>query len=348
MSDQTRGPTRLTVLNPGGRDLAQYFDQPVTPGSAVHPPVNFHGFAACSGGVFHRDVKEALAEKTPILLLMRGDFRASLRALSECRRQKRTVIVSLKEAGLHQLAEKLSSPTALTRFLQIVTEADGCLATTPETAEIYRRVRGKKNADTSVFIPTPYPLEDRNWDFSVTPDKQSGIFVGTREWDVPSRNHFAALLLARELCSITGEPVTVFDLDRRKGRKLLSALDFPAGKLNVLSKRKPYPDYLREMAKHKIVLQLDQSHVPGQVAGDALLCRNICVGGNGAVEQIAFPKTCGVGRSISEIGTIAKELVTNHNARGTIFMESQWRSMERLSFEAVRKQLSAFFGQFRL
>ena len=293
-------------------------------------------------------MKEALAEKTPILLLMRGDFRASLRALSECRRQKRTVIVSLKEAGLHQLAEKLSSPTALTRFLQIVTEADGCLATTPETAEIYRRVRGKKNADTSVFIPTPYPLEDRNWDFSVTPDKQSGIFVGTREWDVPSRNHFAALLLARELCSITGEPVTVFDLDRRKGRKLLSALDFPAGKLNVLSKRKPYPDYLREMAKHKIVLQLDQSHVPGQVAGDALLCRNICVGGNGAVEQIAFPKTCGAGRSISEIGTIAKELLTNHNARGTIFMESQWRSMERLSFEAVRKQLSAFLAQFRL
>jgi len=36
-----------------------------------------------------------------------------------------------------------------------------------------------------------------------------GIFVGTREWDVPTRNHFAALLVARQLCETTGEPVTV-------------------------------------------------------------------------------------------------------------------------------------------
>jgi hypothetical protein len=26
-----------------------------------------------------------------------------------------------------------------------------------------------------------------------------------------------------------------------------------------------YPDYLRDVARHKIVLQLDRSHVPGQV-----------------------------------------------------------------------------------
>ncbi len=345
MSNQTGGAFKLTVLNPGGRDLAQYFDQPVVPGSKAHPPVNFHAFAACTRGVFHREIKQALAEKTPVLLLLRGNFKASLRALLECRKQKRTAVVSLKEAGSHQVAEQLANPATLSTFLQIVAKAAGCIATTPETAEIYRSIRGKADPETVAFIPTPYPLEDRNWDFSVTPDKQSGIFVGTREWNVPSRNHFAALLLARELCQTTGEPVTVFNLDGRKGAMLLAALDFPGGKLRVLEKKKPYPDYLGEVAKHKIVLQLDRSHVPGQVAGDALLCRTICVGGNGAVEQIAFPKTCGTARSISEIGAIAKELLTNSNARGTVFIESQWRSMERLSFEAVRKQLSQFFGK---
>ena len=100
------------------------------------------------------------------------------------------------------------------------------------------------------------------------------------------------------------------------------------------------------MARHKIVLQLDRSGVPGQVAGDALLCRTICVGGDSAVERIAFPKTSGAGRSFGQIAAIANELLTNDNARGTVFVESQWRSMENLSFEAIQKRLEHFFGQF--
>ena len=339
---------RLSVLNPGGRDLEQYFDDGATVSPRAHPPINFHAFAACTRGAFHRNVKNAIAEKTPLLLLLRGDFKASQHALSECKKQRRIVVVSLKEAGLHQIAEQLSHPAKLSKFLQIVGQAHGCIATTPEAADIYRQARAKRDSATVAFVPTPYPLEDRQWDFSVQPDKQSGIFIGTREWDIPSRNHFAALLLARQLYDATGETVTVFNLDGRKGGRLLSELKFPAGKLRVLEAKLPYTDYLREVAKHKIVLQLDRSHVPGQVAGDALLCRTICVGGDGAIERIAFPQTCGAGRTIDEISAIAKELLTNTSARGTAFVESQWRSMERLSFQAARGQLAKFFAQFRL
>lgn len=336
---------RLSVLNPGGRDLEQYFDEGATVSARAHPPVNFHAFAACTRGAFHRDVKNAIAEKKPILLLLRGDLKASLRALNQCQKQKRIVAVSLKETGLHQIAQQFSDREKISRFLQIVAQADGCIATTPEAADIYRQARAKRDSSTVAFIPTPYPLEDRQWDLSIKPDKQSGIFIGTREWNVPSRNHFAVLLVARQLCDTTGEAVTVFNLDGRKGRKILSALNFPAAKLRLIEKRKSYVDYLREVAKHKIVLQLDRSRVPGQVAGDALLCRTICIGGDSAIERIAFPKTCGAGRTIDEVSALAKELLTNTSARGTIFVESQWRSMERLSFEAVRKQLAIFFGR---
>src|SRR5678815_1794931 len=83
------------------------------------------------------------------------------------------------------------------------------------------------------------------------------------------------------LCDATGEPVTVVNLDGYKARRLLAELKFPEGKLHVIEKWKSYPDYLRDVARHKIVLQLDRSHVPGQVAGDALLCRIPCVGGDG-------------------------------------------------------------------
>lgn len=336
---------RLSVLNPGGRDLEQYFDQPSRPDAETHPPVNFHGFAACTRGSVHRAVKNAIEEKRPILILLRGNFRATERALAECQKAKRTVAIALKETGLHQIADQLRDPGRLARFLRIVGAADGCIATTPEAAEIFRRVRLKQNPDTVAFIPTPYPLEEKTWDFAVPPNEQSGIFVGTREWDVASRNHFAALLLAREICLASEEPVTVFNFDGRKGAKLLEQLNFPAGKLRVHDKREPYPDYVREIAKHKIVLQLDRSRVPGQVAGDSLLARTICVGGDGAVERIAFANFCGEGRTTAQLKTIALELLKNTAGRATAIVESQWRGAERVSFQAVQKQLAIFFSR---
>jgi hypothetical protein len=348
MASRAADDFRLTVLSPGGHDPEQHFRDGAGPVEKGHPPVNFHGYAACTRGFFHHNTQRAIVEETPVLLLLRGDFRTSERALNELKKHGRTVAVSLKETGLHQIAQQLCNPAKLARFMKIVAQADGCIATTPEAAEIYRRARGKHDPATVAFIPTPYPLEDRQWNFSVAPDQQSGIFVGTREWDVPSRNHLAALLVAQQLCQETNEPVTVVNLDGRKPRRLLSELKFPDGKLRVIEKRKPYADYLREVAKHKIVLQLDRSRVPGQVAGDALLCRMICVGGDGAIERIAFPKTCGEGRTIDEITSIALELLNNTNSRAAVVVESQWRALERLSFQAVRAQLANFFAQIAL
>jgi len=240
----------------------------------------------------------------------------------------------------------LCNRAKLARFMKIVAEADGCIATTPEAAEIYQRVRLKRDAATVAFIPTPYPVEDERWNFSMSPTERSGIFVGTREWDVPSRNHFAALLVARQLCEATGEPVTVVNLDGYKGHQLLSDLRFPEGKLRLIEKWKSYPDYLRDVARHKIVLQLDHSHVPGQVAGDALLCRIPCVGGDGSIERIAFAKTCGNGRTTTEITSMSLDLLKNADLRATIVSESQERALEQLSFQAVRSQLANFFAQF--
>jgi hypothetical protein len=345
MASQGGDDFRLTVLNPAGRDPEQHFQETASPDGQEHPPINFHGYAACTRGVFHYDTRRAIAEGTPVLLLLRGDFGNSERALSELKKHGRTVAVSLKETGLHQIAQQLCDREKLSRFMKILAQTDGCIATTPEAAEIYQRARCKYGPATVAFIPTPYPLEDRQWDFSVPPNDQSGIFLGTREWDVPSRNHFAALLVARQLCEATGEPVTVVNLDGYKARRLLWELKFPEGKFHIIEEKKLFPDYLREVARHKIVLQLDRSRVPGQVAGDALLCRTICVGGDGAIERIAFPKTCGVGREIGEIASIALELLKNAESHAAMVADSQKRALKRVSFQAVHSQLAEFFAR---
>src|SRR6266550_799103 len=344
MTSQSADHFRLTVLNPGGRDREQQFQTVPAPSKGAHPPINFHAFSACTLGAFHHNTRRSISENTPLLLLLRSDFRASGRALADLKKAGRTVAVSLKETGLHQIAQQLRDAAKLSRFMKIVTDADGCIATTPEAAELYQRLRSTRNPATVAFVPTPYPVEDSRWNLSVPPTEQSGIFVGTREWDVPSRNHFAALLVTRQLCEATGEPVTVVNLDGSKGRRLLDELKFPDGKLRLIEKWKSYRDYLRDVARHKIVLQLDRSHVPGQVAGDALLGRIACVGGDGAIERIAFSKTCGEGRTISEIASMALDLLRNADLRAAVVRESQERARERLSFQAVRSQVAEFFG----
>lgn len=331
---------RLTVLNPGGRDQAQDFPDGAGETALPHPPINFHAYAACTGGSFQREPKEALAKNTPVLLLLRGDFGASERALAALQSAGRFVAVSLKETGLHQVAGQLENSARLARFVRVVRQADACLAPTPEAADLYRAIRGD---DRAAFIPTPYPVDDPRWDFSRPIEQRAGIFVGTREWNVPSRNHLAALLLARRLGKITGEPVTVFDHDGRRGARLLAEVGFSADKLRVLTKMMPYPDYLREVARHKIVLQLDTSFVPGQVAGDALLCRMPCVGGNGAVDRLGFPETCGFARSIEEVGQIAQRLLTEREFYQATATKLIPAATKALGFKAVAGQLAKFF-----
>lgn len=324
---------RLTVLNPGGRDRAQDFSSSgARPNDREHAPVNFHGYAACSGGTFERDVSRALAARRPVLLLLRGDFKETQRALLKLQKEKIPVAVSFKETGLHQIARQLSDPKRAARFRAIVEAADGCLAATQEALAFYGR---------GEFISTPYPTGDPHWDFSRSLGERRGIFIGTREWDTPSRHHLAALLLAAGL----GEPITVFDEEPKRCRKILDALGLPRPALRILERRLPYRDYLAEIARHRIVLQADRSAVPGQVAGDALLCRLPCVGGDGATERIVFPETCGHGRSLGELAALAARLLREDEFYEQTVAQSQRLAQTQLSFAVVARQLENFFAR---
>jgi hypothetical protein len=331
---------RLAVLNPRGSDHEQHFGENRSATANEHAPVNFHAYAACTHGAVFRETKRTIATEWPVMLLLRGDFRASERALAELKKSKRKTVVALKETGAHQIAQQLSDPARFARFLKIVREANGGIASTPEAADFFRLFR-----DNGIeFVPTPYPIEDENWNWAM--ENRSGIFVGTREFAVPSRNHLAALLAVKRLSDAAKEPVTVFNFDRRRGAKLISEMGFR--KIRVHEKRMSYRAYLGEVARHKIVFQLDRSHVPGQVAGDALLCRSVCVGGDGAIERIAFPETCGEKRSDAELIEIAGRLLTNEEKRRVVAERATKLAKEKLSFRVGRETLAHFFASCAL
>lgn len=340
MTSPGGGGFRLHVLNPAGNDPEQDFG--AGGDSSAHAPVNFHAYAACTGGCFFRDVKRAAARREPVLLLLRGDFSASERALAALKEARVPVAVSLKETGLHQIAEQLDEKNRLSRFLRIVRAADGYIAPTPEAAEFCRTVRGDKKS--VAFVPTPYPLHDERWNFSHPIAERQGIMIGTREWDIPTRNHAAALIAGYRLSEATGEPVTTYNCDGRREERLLERLDFRPGQLTVHNREDKYVDYLRVMARHKIVFQLDTSFVPGQVAGDALICRLPCLGGNGTIDRIAFPELCGDKRATDELIETALELLRDEARYLSVISEAQTRASERLSFAGAARALEKFFG----
>ncbi len=329
---------RLAVLNPRGRDPEQSFsDFAGAPNAHSHPPVNHHGYAACTGGGFYRSVS-ALPQGR-VLLLVRRDLRLCLKTLGELKKQGRTVAVAVKECGLFQVGELLAKAGGVALFGEICAGADACLASTPELAPLLAAAGGRRVE----FIPTPYPVEDARWDFSAPAGRRKGIFIGTREFGVPSRNHLAALLCARAIASTENETVTVINSEGAAGRRALAGLGFAVGRLRVVEGKLPYPDYLRLMAAHRLVFQLDRGAVPGQVAGDALLCGMPCAGGDGAIDRLVFPEL--TGKNTGQTLEIVKGLLADPVLCERRIEESRAAARKLVSFTAVAERLRLFFGK---
>jgi hypothetical protein len=323
----------LAVLNPGGRDPDQSFkDGPGGPDAVGHPPVNYHAYAACTQGAFYRRTAFAARHRS-VLLLLRGDLTESHRAFEILKAQGCFIAVSFKETGTQQVAHQLLMPKRFQRFQEIAGNADLCLSSTPDLLPLFTSVSKR-----AIHVPTPYPLEYALWNFARPMNERRGLFIGTREFDVLSRNHLLALAAARTF----SVPVTVINPEGKSGLQRLQALRFPEDQLTVTTPL-PYPKYLRLMARHRLVFQFDQSSVPGQVAGDSLLCRIPTVGGNGAVEQIAFPDLHGNGRTFDQLAELGQRLLCDAG-----FYQEQVTALERyaaphLSFAKGLESLSLYF-----
>lgn len=333
---------RLNVLNPGGRDPCQsYAGGMPAPSRSEHAPVNFHAYAACTGGDFLNSIEAACADTAPVLLLLRKNLRHSLSALKRLKTCGRCVIVAFKETGLHQVAGLFKSSTGLTVLRKIAGAADGLLAPVSWLVPIYRSLAD--DVRRVAFIPTPYPVGLSEWAFSKPLAGRNGLFVGTRKFSEPTRRHAAALTVAAGVARDLGVRVSVFNTEGRRGRKLIATIVGDADVV-VHERALAYPDYLEAVASHRLVMQMDASEVPGQVAGDALLCGMPCLGGNGTVESLAFPAFAGSGVQADTLDVWARRLLSDDTAWMDAVADSQRLARERLGFESVARQLGEFLA----
>ncbi len=286
---------RIAVINPGGRDPYIDYGEGVPPyQKGRHAPVNFHAFAACTGGAFFQSIEDFLDQRErfdAVLLLIRRRTWVTYRAFQRLSNAGCRIAIAWKECAPHQIAGQLGSLRARHSYKKLIRESEMIWSASHVLPPSLNAVSDDEWAAKTHFIPTPYPLELSHWDYSVPIGNRSGIMIGTREFATPSRRHRQAIETAARLAHEISVPrVTVINTEKKRGQDHLAPLKllFPAGCLRIIEGGMPYQEYMRELASHRLILQADESSVPGQVAGDALLARTLCFGGNSTIESLVF------------------------------------------------------------
>jgi hypothetical protein len=349
---------RLAVVDPGGSPDYHRMDTADPSAEAElgyhHSPVELCAFAACTGGAFHgcrtrRDVVTAgscqgVPEGTPAVLLLVDKMRRCRRLIDQYHRAGKTVVITFTEAGTMQIAQMLRNPARIRGFHEVCRRADGAIAVTPEGVPVLRDA-GARHVE---LIPTPCPIDVPSWDFSVPVDDRTGILIGTTYFHANERNHFAALAASRQLAADFDEQVTVvIDMTDPYDRRMRAVLEswWPDRSLRVVEGPLPFFRYLRLMATHRLVFQLDQAAGCGQVGALALLCRIPCVGGYGGHEREIFPHLCGFGRSTADLMRLATRLLTDRAEADAAVAHAVSLAMKRISFGVARNRLAEYYAR---
>ncbi|MEI6714264.1 MAG: hypothetical protein WCO60_10965 [Verrucomicrobiota bacterium] len=331
---------KLFVLHPGSDCPDQQFENFAgTPSSKLPPPLGFHGFAACTGGAFVRKAASIPASEKRVLLLLDDNMKRGRQAVIDLRRAGKIVVIAFHNSSTPKLLEQLKSPGALELFQEICTRAHAAICPARDLEPVFRScgllyVEG---------ILPPIPMDEAEWNFASRPETRSGIFLGSWDWHTPSKNHLLALMGLKEVASQMYEPVTVFNLNGWRGRQWLRQLKYPTGLLQIVERRLPYPEYLRIVAKHKLVFQLDSSSGIGRVTADALLARIPIVGGNGALERVLFPEYCGHGNQTPDLFQAASRLLDHGHDRENAVDRAMELGKHLVSFAKVEQTIEELF-----
>ncbi len=331
---------KLFVFHPGSRMPEQDFsDFAGSPSPTKLPPLGDLGFAACTGGAFVRKASSIPANEKRVLLLLDENLKRGRQAAIDLRRAGKTVIVAFANSSASALTQILRSPGSLGLLHEICNRAHAAITPARDLEPVFRAC-GMLYVES---ILPPIPVEQSDWNFSIRPETRTGIFLGSWDWVNPSKNHRLALLGLREVASQMYEPVTVFNLDGWWGRRWLRQLKYPAGLLQVVERRLPYADYLRIMARNKLVFQLDSGASVGRIAVDALLARIPCVGGNGSLDRLLFPELCERGATASELLQTVSRILDHGHERDMAVDQALEIARPLLSFEKVEQTLEGLF-----
>ncbi|MFZ4587594.1 MAG: hypothetical protein ACOYNG_01275 [Terrimicrobiaceae bacterium] len=295
-------------------------------------PAFVHAYATCAGGEVFTSTKNLPGD--PVLLVLRkNNLRRTLAAIEFLRRRCSKILVTIGRSSSHDLAAMLGDTTRWELFRTICSTCDGVISPVPELVPLLLAT----GAPQVEFLPVPIQVPDAVRQV----EGLRGIFVGTREFCTPARHHLAAVALADTLSRRLAIPLAVLNSEGRDGGMLLKDFQRRNPLFYIIEAPVTRADFLDVMRLHRIVWQLDATSGPGRIAADSIFCGIPCVGGNGAIESLAFPGLCGP-RAHAELLQSAERLLTDDS----FWMETMHSALEKsrssLSFASISERLAAF------
>jgi hypothetical protein len=291
--------------------------------------------AAATGGAFHNAPSTVTPDGRAVLLLVPRRAERALEALRTLKAAGHPVLATWKECGRHQITDFFRRPGNTKVFDLLRGFVTAWTASSPAALE---SLKAGVNDAPVLELPTPYPVDLPQWRIgSAEPSSRRGVFIGTREWNVPSRRHGKALgLAARLVRELPDLSVTVVNTGGMAGLVRTLCVMGIRGTVRIEG-RVPYGAHLLRVSRSRLVLQRDESGVPGQVAGDALLTGTPCLGGNGMIDRLAFPHLPGAGASDDEVADTALRLLADDAEWSEAVAVSRENGMGRASFSAFGK-----------
>lgn len=293
--------------------------------------------AAATGGGFHSSTDTIGADRRHVLVLITRRARGLDQAIKSLRDRDHRVYLTWKECGRHQLGNWFADPANESLARSLDDRIEGWIAASPAAIDHFRSWRPRSRV---IELPTPYPIDEPSWRrYDLPASERGGIFIGTREFGVPARRHAETLAIAKKLsASRPGLAITLVNGDGWRGSwKIWRA----TSGLNVLAfPPMSYKAYAEMISRHRLVLQRDDSGVPGQVAGDALLAGVPCLGGGGMVDQLAFGHLPSSRDPDETVVAEVARLLDDEVHADEVMRVARERAMETLSFAAFRRRWS--------
>lgn len=309
---------------------------------------SFHSLAVAAQGeffVYNKPGWQGVFKYENIIILVKDTPKAVLPLIKQLKKAGKRVLVGFHENGdyLSQIIISQPSPDEfwLSHFAELVEESDGLYSIMPSKESIFEWFFNKPVFST--LHAAPY--DEWRHNFSVPRKDRKGLFLATRTFNqFLRRNTFEGLMIAMTAMSKinnekndTEDHVTVVCEDSFHFDRIFSFFRHKNVPLDVVKGPLPYEDWLKLIAKHKMVFQFDYSNTLGQVAMDAALVDVPCIGSNTEVSRAAITDT------LYDADTNL-EYLTDYFGRP----ESSYvvkRVKEKTSFDVLRRDLKLIFGE---
>ena len=250
--------------------------------------------------VYNKEGWQGIFKWDHVLVMVKDDVDQLIPLITKLKMMKKTVGIAFHENGNYFSTKASASLEWLQQMKSLVEMSDYFWNLNVPLEEFFQSI-----FDVPVF--SCWHAFPHDWDhgFTVPEENREGIIVGTRTLNQSlKRNTLYALGIADKVAAENNTFSTFFCEDRLDLKFIQNYLkELGLENTRVIPGPLPYESWLKLIATHKVLFQMDNSDTLGQIVGDAAMVGVPSVGGT-TVNSHIFGTYCELGDSAPALSAI--------------------------------------------